>query len=70
VDGASASRILALQEDNARPDSGEHRYDDLNAFLHRPAELAADLLGEGITAMKIWPFAWRPRDERLLYLEQ
>jgi L-alanine-DL-glutamate epimerase-like enolase superfamily enzyme len=31
-------------------------YDDLDAFLHRADELAADLLGEGITAMKIWPF--------------
>jgi L-alanine-DL-glutamate epimerase-like enolase superfamily enzyme len=32
------------------------RYDDLNAFLNRADELAADLLEEGITAMKIWPF--------------
>jgi L-alanine-DL-glutamate epimerase-like enolase superfamily enzyme len=32
------------------------RYDDLDAFLHRADELAADLLEEGITAMKIWPF--------------
>jgi L-alanine-DL-glutamate epimerase-like enolase superfamily enzyme len=32
------------------------RYDDLNAFLNHADELAADLLGEGITAMKIWPF--------------
>jgi galactonate dehydratase len=31
-------------------------YDDLNGFLHRADELAADLLSEGITAMKIWPF--------------
>ena len=31
-------------------------YDDLDAFLNRADELAADLLGEGITAMKIWPF--------------
>ena len=31
-------------------------YDDLDAFLHRADELAADLLSEGITAMKIWPF--------------
>ena len=30
--------------------------DDLNAFLTRADELAADLLDEGITAMKIWPF--------------
>ncbi len=32
------------------------RYDDLDAFLHRADELAADLLAEGTTAMKIWPF--------------
>lgn len=31
-------------------------YDDLDAFLNRADELATDLLGEGITAMKIWPF--------------
>ncbi len=33
-----------------------HRYDDLDAFLNRADELASDLLAEGITAMKIWPF--------------
>jgi galactonate dehydratase len=32
------------------------RYDDINAFLNRADELAIDLLSEGITAMKIWPF--------------
>ena len=31
-------------------------YDDLNGFLHRADELAEELLEEGITAMKIWPF--------------
>jgi L-alanine-DL-glutamate epimerase-like enolase superfamily enzyme len=31
-------------------------YADLDAFLHRADDLAEDLLGEGITAMKIWPF--------------
>ncbi len=36
-------------------DSGD-RYDDLRGFLERPAELALDLLSEGITGMKIWPF--------------
>ena len=36
-------------------DFGE-RYDDLHGFLERPAELARDLLSEGITGMKIWPF--------------
>ena len=32
------------------------RYEDLEAQIHRPAELAQDLLEQGITAMKIWPF--------------
>jgi len=31
-------------------------YEDLDAFLHRAGELAEDLLGQGITGMKIWPF--------------
>ena len=31
-------------------------YDDLRGFLTDAGELAADLLSEGITAMKIWPF--------------
>jgi galactonate dehydratase len=31
-------------------------YDDLNGFLQRADELAEDLLADGITAMKIWPF--------------
>jgi L-alanine-DL-glutamate epimerase-like enolase superfamily enzyme len=30
-------------------------YEDLEAFLNRPEELAQSLLAEGITAMKIWP---------------
>ncbi|ALM53611.1 mandelate racemase/muconate lactonizing enzyme family protein [Halomonas huangheensis] len=41
-------------------DSGENRerprYEDLQAFLERPAELAGELLEMGINAMKIWPF--------------
>ncbi len=31
-------------------------FEDLDAFLNRPAELAASLLEMGIDAMKIWPF--------------
>lgn len=31
-------------------------YDDVQGFLHRADELAAELLGEGIDGMKIWPF--------------
>jgi L-alanine-DL-glutamate epimerase-like enolase superfamily enzyme len=36
--------------DPARP------YEDLEAQVHRPGDLAESLLGEGIRAMKIWPF--------------
>ncbi|GGK92801.1 mandelate racemase [Salinibacterium xinjiangense] len=32
------------------------RYEDLEAFLTRPGELAQELLGEGYTGMKVWPF--------------
>ncbi|MDZ4135650.1 MAG: mandelate racemase/muconate lactonizing enzyme family protein, partial [Paracoccaceae bacterium] len=31
-------------------------YEDLDGFMNRPAELALNLLENGITAMKIWPF--------------
>lgn len=31
-------------------------YEDLDGFRRRPAELARDLLAQGIRAMKIWPF--------------
>jgi L-alanine-DL-glutamate epimerase-like enolase superfamily enzyme len=36
--------------------AGTDRWEDLDAFLNRPAALARELLDEGITAMKIWPF--------------
>lgn len=36
--------------------SGISDYDDLNGFLERADDLAEDLLSQGITAMKIWPF--------------
>jgi galactonate dehydratase len=39
---------------NTCVDSEVHR--DGEAFLNRPAELARDLLSEGIKAMKIWPW--------------
>lgn len=34
----------------------EGPYEDLDAFLYRADELAEDLLSQGITGMKIWPF--------------
>jgi galactonate dehydratase len=35
---------------------GPGRFEDLEAFLHRPGELAAELWAEGIRGMKVWPF--------------
>lgn len=35
---------------------GDSAWEDLDAFLTRPAELARELRAEGITGMKIWPF--------------
>jgi L-alanine-DL-glutamate epimerase-like enolase superfamily enzyme len=32
------------------------QWEDLDGFLTTPAELARDLLAEGITGMKVWPF--------------
>ncbi len=32
------------------------RYEDLDGFLHRPGELAKELLAEGIGGLKVWPF--------------
>jgi galactonate dehydratase len=37
-------------------DEPEGPYEDLDAFLDRADELAHDLLAQGITGMKIWPF--------------
>lgn len=33
-----------------------NQFEDLHAFMNNPGQLAEDLLSEGITAMKIWPF--------------
>lgn len=38
------------------PEKAEGPYEDLDAFLNRAGELAEDLLSQGITGMKIWPF--------------
>jgi galactonate dehydratase len=36
--------------------AGRDAYEDLDAFLHRPEELAHSLLDDGLDAMKIWTF--------------
>jgi galactonate dehydratase len=35
---------------------GRGRFEDLEAFLHRPGELARELWAEGLRGMKVWPF--------------
>ncbi|HEY8454622.1 MAG TPA: mandelate racemase/muconate lactonizing enzyme family protein [Actinopolymorphaceae bacterium] len=53
------STSVRQESDNwglAGPGSKTRPYEDLDAFLNRPAELAKELRAEGITAMKIWPF--------------
>ncbi len=55
---AYVSKTSAVRPENfglggaAKP----RRYEDLDAFLNRPEELAASLLDAGIQSMKIWPF--------------
>ncbi len=51
-----------VRSNNIRPvanwdlGSVESPYEDLDGFMNRPAQLAENLLENGITAMKIWPF--------------
>ena len=44
------------RSDNWGVDAPGSRYEDLQAFLTRPGELALELQAEGFTGMKIWPF--------------
>jgi L-alanine-DL-glutamate epimerase-like enolase superfamily enzyme len=51
------SKTSAVRPDNFGIAAGDGRdYEDLDAFLNRPEELAASLLDMGISSMKIWPF--------------
>lgn len=47
---APANWGLPVEGSDSRP------YEDLDGFLHRPAELTRSLLDEGYTGMKVWPF--------------
>jgi galactonate dehydratase len=55
---AYVSKTSAVRPENFGLESAASakRYEDLDAFLNRPAELAAELLETGIQSMKIWPF--------------
>lgn len=51
------SKTSAVRPENFGLEAGERRrFEDLEAFLHRADELAADLMETGIFSMKIWPF--------------
>lgn len=47
---------FGLGEGGGPSESEAPRFEDLDAFLTRPADLAAELLDMGISSMKIWPF--------------
>jgi galactonate dehydratase len=47
---------LGQRTDNWGLAANDCQYDDLNTSLEHADELAQELLAEGITAMKIWPF--------------
>ncbi|MCP3972283.1 MAG: mandelate racemase/muconate lactonizing enzyme family protein [Rhodobacteraceae bacterium] len=53
------SKTASVRPDNfgntAEAETGRI-YEDLDAFLHHPEDLAASLLEMGISSMKIWPF--------------
>lgn len=48
--------------------SGGNEYADLDAFMNRADDLAEELLAEGITAMKIWPFDMAAEKTNGLYI--
>ena len=53
------SKTSAVRPDNFGTKSGEKGgpiYEDLDAFLNSPEDLAASLMEMGIYSMKIWPF--------------
>lgn len=51
------SKTSAVRPENFGLGPGERRrFEDLEAFLHRADELAAELMEMGIFSMKIWPF--------------
>ena len=51
-------------------ETSNREYDDLNGFLFRADELAEELLADGITAMKIWPFDLAAENTGGRYIEK
>jgi galactonate dehydratase len=54
--GALKASDRATAGDRGLPPDEPGRYEDLQAAIDRPGELARDLLAQGISGMKIWPF--------------
>jgi galactonate dehydratase len=52
----AANRGTAAQDGLLAADGPAEPYEDLQLAIDRPAELARQLLDQGISAMKIWPF--------------
>ena len=53
---AKSGGQLRLADSGLEAVSNDRPYEDLDAAIHRPVELARDLLSQGVSAMKIWPF--------------
>lgn len=69
----NAGALLASDRASAgdrgiQPGDAGGPYEDLDAALHRPGELAQDLLQQGITGMKVWPFDEFAIESRGAYL--
>ncbi|HEU0222229.1 MAG TPA: mandelate racemase/muconate lactonizing enzyme family protein [Paracoccaceae bacterium] len=60
------NRIKPVDTWNLGQESGP--YEDLDGFMNRAGELAEDLLAQGITAMKIWPFDPPAMENRGLFI--
>ncbi len=55
-------------EDWGTGGEAEGPYEDLEAFLHNADELALNLLEQGITGMKIWPFDFAAKESGGYYI--
>ncbi len=67
--GPNYIRKLPIQgTNNFGLTSKQGKYEDLNAFLNSPVELAHSLLDMGITAMKIWPFDFAAEESQGQYI--
>src|ERR1700749_4576619 len=54
--GALKASDRATAGDRGLPPDELGHYEDLQAAIERPGELARDLLAQGVSGMKIWPF--------------